>query len=73
LYLLTGEGRFTPDGYEELSGYVVSDTQRVYFFWTGWDEPSRQPTFKVWRIAEPQPDWTNSAEYAAARRAAGLD
>ena len=73
LYLLTGENRFTPDGFEEMSGFVVSHDERVFFFWTGWDARKGRSAFKVWRAAEPQPDWQSSQEYQAARNAAGLD
>ena len=71
LFLLTSENLFTPDGYEEMSGFVVSRDGRV-FFWTGWDEAAQQVAFETWRDAEPQPDWKGSAEYQAARVAAGL-
>jgi hypothetical protein len=56
LYLLTSENRFSPDGFEEMSGFVVSHDEQVFFFWTGWDAEKRSPTFKVWRRAEAQPD-----------------
>ena len=73
IYLLTSENRFTPDGFEEMSGFVVSHNEQVFFFWTGWDASTGTSTFKIWRTAEPQPDWQNSQEYQAARKAAGLD
>lgn len=72
LYLLSGEALFTPDGYEETSGFVVSDDGRIFFFWTGWDETAHRVRFETWRPTEPQPGWQNSAEYQDARRAAGL-
>ena len=72
LFLLTSEGLFTPDGYEEMSGYVVSGDLPVIFFWTGWDETARRTCFEIWQVAEPQPDWQDDTEYQAARVAAGL-
>lgn len=72
LFLLTGEGRFTPDGFEETSGYVIGEHDRSFFFWTGWDAGAEQTAFKIWRVAEPQTHWWKSAEYRAARVAAGL-
>jgi hypothetical protein len=72
LYLLTSENRLTPDGFEEMSGFVVSHDERVCFFWMGWDARKGTSAFKVWRTAEPQPDWQNSQEYQEARKAAGL-
>jgi hypothetical protein len=72
LYLRTSENRFGPDGFEEMSGFVVSPDEHVYFFWTGWDANRGTSTFKIWRKAEPQQDWQRSQEYQAARKAAGL-
>jgi hypothetical protein len=72
LFMTTGEGRVTPDGYEEMSGYVVSESGCAFFFWTGWNEHTGRSAFKVWRPAEPQPDWQDDDEYQAARQAAGL-
>ena len=72
LYLLTSENLFTPDGYEEMSGCVVSSDGRVYFFWTSWDGVDQRVVFETWRVVEPQLDWQDSAEYQAARKAAGL-
>ncbi len=71
LFMLTGEGRLTSDGFEETSGYVVTDTGCT-FFWTGWNESAGRSAFKVWRPAEPQADWQDDEEYQAARHAAGL-
>jgi hypothetical protein len=73
LYLLTSENRLTPDGFEEMSGFVVSHDEQVFFFWTGWDASKGTSAFKTWRKSEPEADWQTSQEYQAARKAAGLD
>jgi hypothetical protein len=44
LFAVTGEGTFTPDGYEETSGYILSSEGKAFFFWTGWDESSQRTT-----------------------------
>ena len=72
IFLMSGEGRFTPDGFEETSGYVIDDAGRVFFFWTAWNEGLRHTTFKIWQPTEAEADWQGDAEYIAAREAAGL-
>lgn len=72
LFFVTGEGAFTPDGYEETSGYALSQEGRAFFFWTGWDEAAQRTGFDMWKPTEPQSDWQDDEEYRAARRAAGL-
>jgi hypothetical protein len=72
LYLLTSENLFTPDGYEEMSGYVVSSDGGVYFFWTSWHNVDQRVVFETWQAAELQSDSQDSEEYQAARKAAGL-
>jgi hypothetical protein len=49
------------------------DRHQAFFFWTGWNASAGAPTFKTWRAAEPQPEWQDSQEYQAARKAAGLN
>jgi hypothetical protein len=71
-FLLSSENLYTPDGYEEMSGFVVCGDGRVFFFWTSWDEVTQRVDFETWRAAEPQAGWGNSKEYQAARVAAGL-
>lgn len=72
LFAVTGEGTFTPDWYEEMSGYALSDEGHAYFFWTGWDEGAQRTTFDMWQPTEPQAQWQEDREYHAARAAAGL-
>jgi hypothetical protein len=72
LFWLCGEGTFLPDGTEDLSGFVVDERGRVFFFWTGWDAKQGDVVFETWRQDEPGPDWTESDEYRRARAAAGL-
>lgn len=70
LYLLTSEGRFTPTGYEEMSGYVLGPDGEVRFFWTGWDDAGQADAFTVWRTAEARPDWLDDEEFRDAYAAA---
>jgi hypothetical protein len=72
LFLLTSENLFTPDGYEEMSGFVLSSDSRIFFFWMGWDDVAQRAAFETWQAAEPEPSWQDSTEYQAARVAAGL-
>jgi hypothetical protein len=72
LFAFSSEGTFTPDGYEETSGYALSSNDRAYFFWTGWDEAAQRTTFTLWQPTEPQIEWQDDEEYQAARVAAGL-
>lgn len=67
-----GEGTFLPDGTEDLSGFVVDDRGRVFFFWTGWDVGRGDVTFETWKPVKPESDWERNAEYRHARTAAGL-
>jgi hypothetical protein len=68
-----GEGTFLPDGTEDLSGYVVDEHGRVFFFWTAWDAERDEPAFETWRQVEPEPHWADSEEYREARAVVGLD
>ena len=72
IFAVSGEGTVTPDGYEETSGYALSDEGQAFFFWTGWDESARRTTFDMWKPTEPQAEWQEDEEYLAARKAAGL-
>jgi len=71
LFLLNSEGQVGPDSFEEMSGYVVTDTCEAFFFWTGWDEGQRRSRFKTWEPAKIQPDWHDDEEFQAALQAAG--
>jgi hypothetical protein len=72
LFAVSGEGTVTPDGYEETSGYALSEEGRAYFFWTGWDEGQQRTGFSLWKPTAPQSEWQDDEEYQAARVAAGL-
>ena len=72
LFLLTSENLFSPNGYEEMSGIVVSGDGRCFFFWTSWDDASQLVIFETWNEVEPRAEWQSSQEYHAARAAAGL-
>jgi hypothetical protein len=67
-----GEGTIFPDGTESMSGHVVDELGRVFFFWTDWDAARRRPVFTTWRQIEPSPSLTASKEYQRARAALGL-
>lgn len=72
IFLLSGEGTLTPDGFEETSGYVVTAEDRVFFFWTGWIERAKRTAFKFWQPTVAEAAWFDDDEYRAARNAAGL-
>lgn len=72
LFFTTGEGRFLPDGQEELSGSVLTQDGRCFGFWTGWDHGRGRPYFRRWYEEHPEPAWDESAEYRQARAAIGL-
>lgn len=67
-----GEGTFLPDGTEDLSGFVVDERGRIFFFWTGWDAERGEVAFETWRPVEPEPDWERDPEHRRARAAVRL-
>jgi hypothetical protein len=67
-----GEGTIFPDGTESMSGHVVDEVGRVFFFWTDWDAARKRPVFTTWQQIEPSASLMASAEYRAARKAVGL-
>ena len=72
LFYVVGEGETLPDGSEAASGYVVDDCGRIFFFWVGWDDRCRGPTFTEWEeVVETEADRADP-EYRRAREAAGL-
>ena len=77
LFFLSGEGVCLPIGpadqsVEETSGFVVDNQERVFSFWLGWDEVGRRPALLEWEQVDPEPGWSQSAEYRAARQMIGL-
>jgi len=71
-FLVTGEGRFLPNGVEVTSGHVLDATGRVFRFWTSWDADRDRASFKIWRSTTLNPRWERSREYQRARAAVGL-
>jgi hypothetical protein len=69
---VTGEGRYFPDGTEDVSGYVVDDRGREFFFWTGWDAERGAVIFRTWEEVESRADHRIGAEERRARVAVGL-
>jgi hypothetical protein len=62
-----------PDGTEEVSGHVIDERGRLFFFWLEWDERLGAPALNTWKPVRPQPRWVKSREYREAREAVGLD
>lgn len=67
-----GEGTAFPDGTESMSGHVVDEQERVFFFWTGWDAERGRPVFITWAEVTPESRWLTNGEYLDARAAVGL-
>src|SRR5215210_7633461 len=72
LFFVTGEGKRLPDGSEDASGYVIDGHGNVFSFWLDWSPEHQAVAFSEWRQVEAEPDWSDSAEYREARRAARL-
>ena len=70
LYLLTSENRYTPTGFEEMSGYAIDPAGGAHFFWVGWDDARQQEDFTVWQDAEQQANWSSDQEFVEATLAA---
>ena len=71
-FLVSGEGRFLPNGIEVTSGHVLDATGRVFRFWTDWDTDRDQASFRIWKLAKTNPRWDRNREYQGARAAVGL-
>jgi hypothetical protein len=69
----TVEGRIYPNGVDEVSGSVLNDDGRIWFFWTDWDENRQAVTLRHWEEEPMTPLLTSGREYARARRELGLD
>ncbi len=72
LFFVTPEGEAFPDGSESESGFAIDQAGRVFAFWTGWDAERGEAVLESWEQDEPEPFWTDSAEYRQARLAVGL-
>jgi hypothetical protein len=68
----TVEGRFLPNGVDETSGYVLDEWERVFFYWTGWDEEAGRPIFTIWRRADDETNWLGDPAYQRARAQLGF-
>jgi hypothetical protein len=73
LFFTVGEGRFLPNGEEEISGSVLTPDGRSFGFWTAWDVARGRPCFRRWYEERPEPHWEHADEYRQARAAVGLD
>jgi hypothetical protein len=69
---VTQQGRRLPDGSEDASGYFLDESGRTFNFWLGGNLHHRAPAFAEWTQVEPEPAWTESAEYYRAREHFGL-
>jgi hypothetical protein len=67
-----GEGTIFPDGTEDVSGHVVAEDGRVFFFWTDWDAERGQPTLGTWQEVKGEIAGRGSGEYRQARATVGL-
>ena len=70
LYLLTSENRYTPTGFEEMSGYAIDPAGGAHFFWVGWDDARHEEDFTVWQDSEQQAGWSSDQEFLEASLAA---
>jgi hypothetical protein len=71
-FFMTEEGRRLPNGLEDVSGYVVDATGRVFSFWTGWDAEHGVPAFRHWDQVQPESDWLEEEDYREALDAVGV-
>lgn len=71
-FFVVPEGYALPDGTMAESGFAINEQGRVFSFWTGWDATRNAFTFESWEQVEPEPFWSESAEYRQARQAVGL-
>ena len=67
------EGRIYPNGFDEVSGSVLNEDGRIWFFWTGWDDERQAVTIRHWDEEPITPLLTSGPEYERARRELGLD
>jgi len=72
LFHEVNEGTSFPDGTEAMSGHVIDEQGRTYFFWTDWDRAHERPQFSTWVEVPAEPAWSMSDEYLDARAAVGL-
>jgi len=73
LYDTCVEGRVYPNGVDEVSGFVLNEDGRIWFFWTGWDDERQVVTIRHWDEEPITPLLTSGREYDRARRELGFD
>jgi hypothetical protein len=66
------EGERFPDGTESMSGHVVAEDGRVYFFWMDWEAAQGRPTLGTWKEVTDEIATPPTGEYRRARKAVGL-
>lgn len=72
-FFVSGEGKLLPDGSESGSGYVIDDSERVFWFWLDWDCEHQALSFTQWeQVVGEETVWGDDPEYLRARKAAGL-
>lgn len=72
LFFVTPEGEEFPDGSESESGFAIDQAGRVFAFWTGWDAERAEAVLESWEQVEPEPFWSDIAEYRWVRAEVGL-
>lgn len=72
LFHEVNEGTAFPDGTEAMSGHVIDERGRTYFFWTDWDRERGRPVLSTWVEVDAEAAWSESDEYLDARAAVGL-
>ena len=77
LFFVTGDGMALPsstsgDDIEQMSGFVVDGRGCIFAFELGWDAALPAPALVMWEQVEPDPSWSQSAEYHRALEQVGL-
>ncbi len=72
LFFVADDGIETPDGYEEVDGYVLAVDSRVFSFALSWDAKLGETALVEWEQTEPEADWAEEDEYRRARKKVGL-
>lgn len=64
VYGVVGEGDFFYWGnseIEESSGYVLTDDNRAYYFWLGWNKEAQKPDFLCWdTMRDEEAEWVKA-------------
>jgi hypothetical protein len=70
-FLEVDEGEMFPNGMESMSGYVVAEDGREFFFWLDWDAKVGRPTLGTWNEVTERPAREPRGEYAEALASVG--